>query len=86
MKLLKSLIVMSYRTPQKCVKVLHLINGCLASKDNHESWRMCTTSAEYRTVITAVLTVMSGMNPHTIRITWVGMVEKSGVGQSCTLG
>jgi hypothetical protein len=30
---------------------------------------MCTTSAECRTVMIAVLTVMSGMNPHTIRET-----------------
>jgi putative protein kinase ArgK-like GTPase of G3E family len=34
----------------------------------------------------AVLTVISGMDPHTIRATWVGMVGMSGVGQSCTLG
>jgi hypothetical protein len=27
---------------------------------------MCTTSAECKTVITAVLTVMSGMDPHMI--------------------
>jgi hypothetical protein len=30
---------------------------------------MCTTSTECRTVITVVLTVMSGMDPHTIRET-----------------
>jgi hypothetical protein len=36
------------------------------SKDNHDSWVMCTTSAECKTVITAVLTVMSGMDPHMI--------------------
>jgi hypothetical protein len=29
---------------------------------------------------------MSGMDPHTIRVTWVGMVEMLGVGQSCLLG
>jgi hypothetical protein len=29
-----------------------------------------------------VLTVMSGMDPHTIRVTWVGMVGMLGVGQS----
>jgi hypothetical protein len=28
---------------------------------------MCTTSTECKTVITAVLTVMSGMDPHMIR-------------------
>jgi hypothetical protein len=31
---------------------------------------MCTTSAECKTVITAVLTVMSGMDPHMISGTW----------------
>jgi hypothetical protein len=36
------------------------------SKDNHDSWVTCTTSAECKTVITAVLTVMSGMDPHMI--------------------
>jgi hypothetical protein len=36
------------------------------SEDNHDSWVMCTTSAECKTVITAVLTVMSGMDPHMI--------------------
>jgi hypothetical protein len=29
---------------------------------------------------------LSGMDPHMIRVTWVGMAGKSGVGQSCTLG
>jgi hypothetical protein len=31
---------------------------------------MCTTSAECKTVITAMLTVMSGMDPHMISGTW----------------
>jgi hypothetical protein len=26
---------------------------------------------------------MSGMDPHTIRVTWVGMAGMLGVGQSC---
>jgi hypothetical protein len=30
----------------------------------------CTTSAECKTIITAVLTVMSGMDPHMISGTW----------------
>jgi hypothetical protein len=33
-----------------------------------------------------VLMVMSSMDPHTIRVTWIGMVELLGVGQSCLLG
>jgi hypothetical protein len=45
----------------------------LATKDNHDSCKMCTTFAECRTVMTVMLTVMNGMDPHTIRETWVGM-------------
>jgi hypothetical protein len=36
------------------------------SEDNHDSWVMCTTSVECKTVITTVLMVMSGMDPHMI--------------------
>jgi hypothetical protein len=36
------------------------------SKDNHDSWGTCTSSAECKTVITVVLTVMSDMDPHII--------------------
>jgi hypothetical protein len=56
---------------------------CLATKDNLDSWGMCTISAECRTVLTAVLPVMSGMDPHTIRVTWIGMVGMMGIGRSC---
>jgi hypothetical protein len=35
---------------------------------------MCTTSVESQTVMTAVLTVMSDMDPHMISGTWVGLV------------
>jgi hypothetical protein len=41
---------------------------------------MCTTSAEYRTVMTIVLAIMSGMDPYMIRVTWYGMVGILGVG------
>jgi hypothetical protein len=43
------------------------------SKDNRDSWVTCSSSAECKTVITAVLTVMSGMDPHMIRwnLRWV---------------
>jgi hypothetical protein len=43
------------------------------SKDNHNSWGMCTRSAECKTVITAVLTIMSGMDLHMIsgNLGWV---------------
>jgi hypothetical protein len=36
------------------------------SKDNHDSGGTCTTSAKCKTVITAVVTVMSGMDTHMI--------------------
>jgi hypothetical protein len=52
-------------------------------KVHHDSWVTCTTSIECKTVITAVLTVMSGMDPHMISGTlgwvmvkfWLGYVE-----------
>jgi hypothetical protein len=51
------------------------------SEDNHDSWVTCTTSAESKTVITVVLTVMSGMDPHMISghpgFGWVGLVGLS---------
>jgi hypothetical protein len=49
-----------------------LYNGYLAIKDDHDSWRMCTTSAECKTVITVVLTIISGMDPHMISGTQLG--------------
>jgi hypothetical protein len=49
-----------------------MYNKYPAIKDDRDSWGMCTTSAECKTVITAVLTVMSGMDPHIISGTWVG--------------
>jgi hypothetical protein len=55
-------------------KGAHLYNGYLASKDDHNSWGMCITSAKCKTIIIAVLTVMSGMDPHMISgdLAWVG--------------
>jgi hypothetical protein len=46
------------------------------SEDNHDSWVTCTTSAECKTVITVVLTVMSGMDPHMIswNLSLVGLI------------
>jgi hypothetical protein len=61
-------------TPEVC-KGTHLYNGYPATKDDHDSWGTCTTSVECKTVITAVVTVMSGMDPHMISGTWVGLVE-----------
>jgi hypothetical protein len=61
-------------TPEVC-QGTRLYNGYPTIKDDHNSWGMCTTSAECKTVITAVLTVMSGMDPHMISGTRVGLVE-----------
>jgi hypothetical protein len=36
---------------------------------------MCTNSVECKTVITVVLMVMSGIDPHMISETWVGLAE-----------
>jgi hypothetical protein len=52
-------------------------------KDNHDSWGMCTTSTECKTVITVMLTVMSGIEHHMISgnlgwvfvKSWLGCVE-----------
>jgi hypothetical protein len=61
-------------TPKVC-KGTRLYNRYPAIKDACDSWGMCTTSTECKTVITAVLTVMSGMDPHMISGTRVGLVE-----------
>jgi hypothetical protein len=61
-------------TPDVC-KGTRLYNGYPAIKDDRDSWGTCTTSAECKTVITVMLTVMSGMDPHMISGTWVGLVE-----------
>jgi hypothetical protein len=66
MKLLNSLVVISWHTPWKCVRVLVGITSIRLSEENHDSWVTCTTSTECKTVITVVLTVMSGMDPHMI--------------------
>jgi hypothetical protein len=58
--------VISWHTPWKCVRVLIGTTSIWLSEDNHDSWVMCTTSAECKTVIIAVLTVMSSMDPHMI--------------------
>jgi hypothetical protein len=66
MKPLNVLVVISWHTPWKCVRVLIGIMSIRLSEDNHDSWVMCTTYVEYKTVITTVLTVMSGIDPHMI--------------------
>jgi hypothetical protein len=66
MKPLNSLVVISWHTPWKCVRVLIGTMSIRLPKDNHNLWVTCTTSAECKTVITVVLTVLSGMYPHMI--------------------
>jgi hypothetical protein len=61
-------------TPEVC-KGTRLYNRYPAIKDDRDSWGTCTTSAECKTVITAAFTVMSGMDPHMISGTWVGLEE-----------
>jgi hypothetical protein len=36
------------------------------SKDNHDSWGRCTSSAECKTIIIVMLMVMSSMDSHMI--------------------
>jgi hypothetical protein len=73
MKPLNSLVVISWHTPWKCVRVLIDTTSIRLSKDNHDSWVTCTTSVECKTIITVVLTVMGGMDPQMISETlgWV---------------
>jgi hypothetical protein len=66
MKPLNSLVVISWHTPWKCIRVLVGTMSIQLSKDNHDSWVTCTTSAECKTIITAMLTLMSDMYPHMI--------------------
>jgi hypothetical protein len=60
-------------TPEVC-KGTRLYNGYPAIKDDCDSWGMCTTSAKHKTIITVVLMVLSGMDPHMISRTRVGLV------------
>jgi hypothetical protein len=61
-------------TPKVC-KGTHLYKRYPTIKDDHDSWGMSTTAEECRTIITYVLTFMSGMDPHMISGTRVGLVE-----------
>jgi hypothetical protein len=54
--------------------VFHPYNGYLATKDNCDSWQMCTTSAKCKTDIAVILMVMSDMDPHMISETLDGFV------------
>jgi hypothetical protein len=75
--------VISLHTPRKCVRVLVGTMSIWLSKDNHDSWGTSTTSVDCKTIITAMLTVMSGMDPHMISgnlgwffiKSWLGFVK-----------
>jgi hypothetical protein len=76
MKPLNSLVVISWHTPWKCVRVLVGTTSIRLSEDDHDLWVTCTTSAECKTIITAMPTIMSGMDPHMIswNLRWVWFV------------
>jgi hypothetical protein len=63
---------------RRCVEVFCWINGCLDTKDNRDSWGLWMTSAECRTIMTVVLMVMNGVDPHVIRVTWISTVAMLG--------
>jgi hypothetical protein len=52
-------------TSEVC-NIIPFVQWYLAVKDNHDSWRMCTTSVECKIVMTVMLKFMSGMDPHMI--------------------
>jgi hypothetical protein len=56
-------------------KGTRLYNGYPTIKDDRDSWGMCTTSVECKIIIIVVLTVISGIDPHMISGTRVGLVE-----------
>jgi hypothetical protein len=60
-------------TPEVC-EGTHLYNRYPAIKDDRDSCGMCITSTECKTVTTAMLRVMSSMDPHKITGTGVGLV------------
>jgi hypothetical protein len=78
MKPLNSLVLISWHTPWKCVRVLIGTTSIQLSEDNHDSREMCIASVECKTVIIVVLMGMSGMDPHMISgnpgFGWVGLV------------
>jgi hypothetical protein len=61
-------------TPEVC-KGTHLYNGYPAISDDRDSWGMCTTSTECKTIIIVALKIMSSMDPHMFSETRVGLVE-----------
>jgi hypothetical protein len=61
-------------TPKVC-KGTRQYNRYQSIKDYRDSWGTCTNSTECKTVITAMLMVMRGMDPHMISRTRVGLVE-----------
>jgi hypothetical protein len=68
---------------QPCSDFLaHTMEVCKsACQYNHESWGTCITSVKCKTVITTVLRVISGMDPHMIsgNLGWVFLLSHSWV-------
>jgi hypothetical protein len=68
-------------TSEVC-KGTHSYNRYLTNRDDHDSWGMCITSTECRTVMTVVLTVMSGIDPHMISgnlgLVGIGLISLAG--------
>jgi hypothetical protein len=52
-------------TSEVC-NIIPFVQWYLAIKDNHDSWRMCTTSVECKIGMTVMLKFMSGMDSHMI--------------------
>jgi hypothetical protein len=57
----------------------HLYNGYPTIKDDRDSWGMCTTFAECKTLIIVVLTVISDMSPHRLTVLLVRSILRSGL-------
>jgi hypothetical protein len=53
-------------TTEVC-KGAHLYNEYPGIQDGHDSCGICTTSVVCKTILTAMLTIMSTMDPHIIR-------------------
>jgi hypothetical protein len=66
MRPLNNLVVIFLAHTAEVCKGAHRYNEYPLSKNNHNLWGMCTTSIECKTVITVVLMVISGMDPHMI--------------------
>jgi hypothetical protein len=88
MRPLNNLVVIFLAHTLEVCKSACRYNEYSASKDNHDSWGTCTTSAECKTIITVMLMIMSGMDPHMIsgNLGWVLLSLGSVVSKWVLLG